>query len=64
MSEAKKFAFPCIGLAKDGAHYMVSVQLGYEYFTVTPEIAELFATDLLLWADRVKKLNGDGGNDE
>jgi hypothetical protein len=64
MSESKKYTFPCIGLAKDGSHYMVAVQCGYEYFSLTPDLAHSLATDLLIWADRVKKLNSDGGSDE
>ena len=70
MSEYRPFAFPCVGFGKDNDSYVVAISFESSFFSICPETARFIATDLLLWADRVEKMNdaekhhGIGGDDE
>ena len=57
MSDEKAIAFPCIGLAKQGDYYHVAIREDNSFYSFSSDTARHIATDLLMWADRVEKLN-------
>lgn len=57
MNDEKEFALPCIGLAKKGDKYLVVIRETTVFYSIDPDTARYIAADILVWADRVEKLN-------
>jgi hypothetical protein len=57
MIDVEKFALPCIGCGTEAGESRVVIRIDSHVYFTNPLTAKMLATDLMLWAEHVEKLN-------